>query len=378
MVPKAALLGRTLGHGVSNFYDVVRIRHRSGGVSTIGQKAYSQGRAKFQGPTLDWIWEDEENEEDIHSECLARLRGDGILFTTFTPLKGITRLVRRFQERSVDAARDRGVVRMGLRHAEHFTEEEKARRLAGYPAHERAARENGDPMLGSGAVFEDVTEKDISIDMHLSDAPDWWAKLWGIDFGGGGGSASHPFAAVLTAWDREADVIYVLDAFRMNTGLVMGHAARMKRTAPKVKVAWPHDGHVVERGSGEDLASLYKAEGLEMLPTHATHATGNFSTEAGIQEMLSRMRSGSFRVASHLHEWWEEFRTYHREDGKIVKLDDDLMSATRIAVMDRRRAAGGAYGGTADTATRVAAMNNPDQIQKRTDFDVWEPWGMEA
>jgi hypothetical protein len=34
-----------------------------------------------------------------------------------------------------------------------------------------------------------------------------------------------------------------------------------------------------------------------------------------------------------LADWWEEFRLYHRNDGKIVKEGDDLMSATRYAIM---------------------------------------------
>ena len=55
-------------------------------------------------------------------------------------------------------------------------------------------------------------------------------------------------------------------------------------------------------------------------------------------EMLTRMRDGRFKVASHLSDWWDEFRGYHRDKGMIVKINDDLMSATRIAVMDRRHA----------------------------------------
>jgi hypothetical protein len=50
------------------------------------------------------------------------------------------------------------------------------------------------------------------------------------------------------------------------------------------------------------------------------------------------MRSGRFKVASHLSDWFEEFRLYHRKDCVIVKVNDDLMSATRIAVMGRRYA----------------------------------------
>ena len=35
----------------------------------------------------------------------------------------------------------------------------------------------------------------------------------------------------------------------------------------------------------------------------------------------------------HLNDWWEEFRLYHRKDGKVVKEGDDLMAATRYAIM---------------------------------------------
>jgi hypothetical protein len=45
-----------------------------------------------------------------------------------------------------------------------------------------------------------------------------------------------------------------------------------------------------------------------------------------------------FKVYNHLADWFEEFRLYHRKDGKVVKLYDDLMAATRYAVMMLREA----------------------------------------
>jgi hypothetical protein len=54
--------------------------------------------------------------------------------------------------------------------------------------------------------------------------------------------------------------------------------------------------------------------------------------------MLDRMQTGRFKVFDHLNDWFEEFRMYHRKDGKIVKLGDDLMSATRYADMMKRHA----------------------------------------
>ena len=65
---------------------------------------------------------------------------------------------------------------------------------------------------------------------------------------------------------------------------------------------------------------------------------GRTSVEAGISEMLSRMETGRFKVFSNLNDWFEEFRLYHRKDGKIVKERDDLISAVRYGLMDLRYA----------------------------------------
>jgi hypothetical protein len=184
-----------------------------------------------------------------------------------------------------------------------------------------------------------VIESDISTRLAISDVPPHWAKLWGVDFG-----IAHDFGAVLTAWDRDADCIYVLHTIKMKGGLPLNHASAMNAVAKGVPVAWPHDGNQRDKGSGQALAAIYKREGLAMLPTHAQHVGGGYSTEAGIMEMLTRMRDNRFKVASHLSDWFFEFRQYHRKDGQIVKLNDDLLSATRIGVMARRYAKPGDIG----------------------------------
>jgi hypothetical protein len=50
------------------------------------------------------------------------------------------------------------------------------------------------------------------------------------------------------------------------------------------------------------------------------------------------MEAGRFKVMKHLNDWFEEFRLYHRKDGRVHKEGDDLMSATRYAVMMLRYA----------------------------------------
>ena len=54
--------------------------------------------------------------------------------------------------------------------------------------------------------------------------------------------------------------------------------------------------------------------------------------------MLDRMQSDRFKVFKHLNDWFEEFRLYHRRDGRVWKEGDDLMAATRYALMMLRYA----------------------------------------
>lgn len=71
--------------------DQIRVRNAFGGISTIGFKSCDQGREKFQGSSLDYVWFDEEPPFDIYLECKMRvLDKKGEIFGTMTPLKGLT------------------------------------------------------------------------------------------------------------------------------------------------------------------------------------------------------------------------------------------------------------------------------------------------
>jgi hypothetical protein len=124
----------------------------------------------------------------------------------------------------------------------------------------------------------------------------------------------------------------------MRGAIPLQHVDAMNKIGANVPVAWPHDGHVRDRGSGEALAPIYRRHGLLMLPSHATHQVGGFSTETGIADLDDYMQARQFKVFDTLPEWRQEYGTYHRKVGAIVKVNDDLMSATRIAHMMRRYA----------------------------------------
>lgn len=338
-IPADAIKERTLKRGVTDAVDTLVIRHGGGGdvqagESLLGIKSYDQGREKFQAATLDFVWLDEEPDEDIYTESLTRTNAtDGIVYMTFTPLKGMSGVVKRFL---LDKSPGTTVTTMTIDDAEHYTPAQRQAIINSYPAHEREARTKGIPTLGSGRIFP-IPEESIKVEPFA--IPRHWVQIAGIDFGW-----DHPSAAVRLAWDRDADVVYVTAAHRAKEQTPLLFAATVKPWGSWLPWAWPHDGLQHDKGSGEALKEQYKAQGLKMLHDKATHpppnggaeGTGGNGVEAGVLEMLDRMQTGRLKVFSHLNDWFEEFRMYHRDAGKIVKLDDDLMSATRYANMMKR------------------------------------------
>src|SRR4051812_39424869 len=135
----------------SGLVDMLQIRHVSGGISTIAFKSYEKGREKWQGATLDRVWFDEEPPYDIYIEGLTRTNATGgMVALTLTPLLGMSELLRSFLE---DRSPDRHVTTMTIDDAFHYTDADRARIVAAYPAHEREARARGVPTLGSGRIF---------------------------------------------------------------------------------------------------------------------------------------------------------------------------------------------------------------------------------
>lgn len=222
----------------------------------------------------------------------------------------------------------RHVTRMTIEDAEHYSPAERAAIVASYPAHERKARAEGVPMLGSGRVF--AIDED-AIKVRPFEIPDSWAQIGGIDFGW-----DHPTAAVRLAWDRDADCIYVTASYGVREATPILHAAALKPWGRWLPWAWPHDGLQHDKGSGAALAQQYRDQGLALLDTKASFEEGGNGVEAGVAEMLDRMLSGRWKVFDHLDDWFAEFRLYHRKDGLIVKVKDDRLSASRYAMMMKR------------------------------------------
>ena len=101
-LPKSCIKEINMAMGIRNAIDSLVIRWGGGGDiqaqdSSLYFKSYEKGREKWQGPTLDGVWFDEEPPENIYSEGRTRTQnGQRGVFTqiTFTPLLGMSEVVR--------------------------------------------------------------------------------------------------------------------------------------------------------------------------------------------------------------------------------------------------------------------------------------------
>jgi len=323
-IPKECIVEiKRSAHGVADAVETIMVRHKGGGVSQITLKTYDQGRERWQGQTLDFVWFDEEPPADLYFEGLTRTNAtDGIVWMTFTPLLGMSDVVKRFL---IDKAPGTNVTTMTIEDAEHYSPEQRAAIIAAYPAHERDARANGIPTMGSGRIFPIVEE---AIKCEPFPIPYYWPRICGIDFGW-----DHPFGASWLALDPDTDTIYLYDCYRVREQTPAMHSVVMRAKGQWIPVSWPHDGLQHDKGSGEELAGTYRKNGVNMIKERATWPDGGNSVEKGLIDMLERMQTGRFKVFSHLNDFFDEFRLYHRKDGKIVKIDDDIISSCRYALM---------------------------------------------
>jgi phage terminase large subunit-like protein len=328
-IPRDRIIDIKKARGVPDAVESVLIKHTSGDQSMLVFKGYLDGREAWQAETLDFVWFDEEPPEDIYSEGLTRTNNTkGIAYLTFTPLMGMTFVVLRFWNKEPGTL----LIQMTIDDVDHYTQEERDQIVRDYLPHEREARANGIPMFGSGKVF--TTEEAFIMEPPLVEIPENWRQIIGLDFGWG-----HPTAAVRLAIDDENNCSHIISAYRQSNAVPIIHASAIKKWGEWIPVAWPKDGLQTEKGSGLQLAHIYRGEGLNMVSEYAQFPDKRgVSVEAGLLEMQQAFDTGGMKVDRTLREWIDEYRMYHRVDGVVIKTGEDLMCATRYAHVMKRYA----------------------------------------
>ena len=109
MIP-AHLIHKTIPNAHIKFaMESFQVKHVSGGISTVQFKAYEQGWEAFTSAKVDGAWLDELCPLDVYSELKMRTadtaggKKNGMIILTFTPLQGLTDLVKTLKEQAVNS-----------------------------------------------------------------------------------------------------------------------------------------------------------------------------------------------------------------------------------------------------------------------------------
>jgi hypothetical protein len=312
------------------------------GMAMCSLRSYSQSKTghkslSFAGTSLDGLWVDECPPDDLIGQFVVRtLTGNynqgGRIRYTMTPELGKTQLVSKFME-------DRGdnqalVGPISWDECPHLTPKAQAAALEGIPEHEWEMRKMGIPIFGEGLVFSNISERALRVDpvtedgRRITDLP-WLRYLRAIDIG-----INHPTAVVWLAFDAEIDCIYLLKSYAQKDQAAAIHASAANSYLDFAPCVFPHDVDHRDKGSGKTMRRYYADAGLTNT-LDFKNPDGTIFVEPGIQELYDRMRSGRFKVLDIPENqlFFREMRQYHRENGKIVPIDDDVISAVRYGAI---------------------------------------------
>jgi hypothetical protein len=301
---------------------------------TSSQSKTGSGSLSFAGPRICRIWVDECPPDELIGQLNVRTANGnmgkgGRIGYTMTPELGATKLVTSFME---DRQKSQAFIGpIGWDQAPHMTEQKQEVLLAGIPEHERDMRTKGIPYFGSGLVYaipegRIITSPTTEDGKPITSIP-YLRYIRAMDIG-----INHPTAIVWLAYDPEIDRIYVLRTYSEADSAAAVHAAAANSYLDFAPCVFPHDIDNREKGSGKTVRQYYADAGLKNT-LDFKNPDNSISVEPGIIEIYDRMRSDRFKVINDCSGFFREMRLYHRDNGKIVKLNDDIMDAVRYGCM---------------------------------------------
>lgn len=203
--------------------DAILVRNVFGSLSRIGFKSCDQGREKFQGSSLDYVWFDEEPDRDVYEECRMRvLDRKGELFGTMTPLKGLTFV---YDQIFLNAGQDPEVWCEFMEWKDNpFLDRREVKRLAASMSEEeRESRCFGRFWQGAGLVYREF-DPAVHVVEPFSVPPEWQDTL-SIDPG-----LNNPLSCHFYATDYDGNVYVVAEHYEAGRE-VAHHAREIKRIA---------------------------------------------------------------------------------------------------------------------------------------------------
>ncbi|MDE6586642.1 MAG: terminase family protein [Clostridia bacterium] len=320
--------------------DQIKIRNVFGGISTIGFKSCDQGREKFQGSSLDFVWFDEEPPKDIYEECVMRVmdrRGD--IFGTMTPLKGKTFI---YGEIFMNVRKNPEIWHEFMTWEDNpYLSKKEAKLLeSALDGSALDARKYGRFSAGAGLVYPEFDESIHVIPPFA--IPREWQETISIDPG-----LNNPLSAHWYCVDWDGNIYVVAEHFAAGKDVDF-HADAIKEISRKLgwktdargRVAALIDSAANQRtlASSKSVAELFCERGI-LVNTRVDKDV--FAGIARIKAFLKKDNGeGNLYIFSNCVNMIDEFKRYYWADGDTpVKRDDHCMDELRYFIMTRPRPA---------------------------------------
>ena len=315
--------------------DTIVIKNVFGGLSRIGFKSADQGREKFQGASLDFVWFDEEPPYDIYQECKMRvLDKKGDLFGTMTPLKGLTWVYDEIYLNKYDNS-EVFYIKMEWGDNPFLDEEEVSNLTRSMDKETLDSRRYGNFSAKGGLVYPEFDAEIHVIDPF--DVPKDWYDVISIDPG-----LRNPLSAHFYCKDGDGN-IYVIAEHYMSDKDVKYHSEAILKLAKSLD--WHFNNGYLEvimdsaanqrtLGSPKSVAELFLDHGIK---ADCNVNKNMFSGINKVKELFSYRpaRIFIFRTCSNMI---REIKSYFWSSGDLpIKKDDHAMDDLRYYVMRNER-----------------------------------------
>lgn len=316
--------------------DFILVRSQIGGISKIGFKSCDQGREKFQGTSLDYVWFDEEPPYDIYLECKMRvLDRCGQIFGTMTPLKGLTWVYNTIY---LNDKNDNEIWYETMEWADNpfLSKKEIESMTKSLPAEEIESRRYGKFMQNGGMVYSEFDENVHVIEPF--EVPMEWQDNISIDPG-----LHNPLSAHFYAVDYDGNVYVVAEHYQAQK-TVEYHAEKIKEIARSLN--WKTDSKGFLRAiidsaarqktlaSEKNVVELFYENGILVNPQV------DKDMFAGISTVKSYLKTadGSTRlfIFKNCVNLIREIKNYWWGDGDLpIKKDDHALDELRYYLMTK-------------------------------------------
>ena len=318
--------------------DFILVKSCAGGTSKIGFKSCDQGREKFQGASLDYVWFDEEPPEDIYNECKMRVfdkKGD--IFGTMTPLKGLTWVYKTIY---LNEKQDPQIWMETMEWADNpFLSKKEIENLTkSMSKDELESRRYGKFMQNCGMVYSEFDENVNVIEPF--DIPFDWQDCISIDPG-----LHNPLSAHFYATDFDGNV-YVVAEHYDSEKTIEYHAAKIKEIAEKLHwktdsrgnyQAWI-DSAAKQRtlASTKNVVELFYEQGI------ITNPNVNKDLFAGISVVKSYIKNAEGKsrlfIFKNCVNLIREIKNYWWGDDDVpIKKDDHCLDELRYFLMTKTK-----------------------------------------